>query len=137
MLHRLGRLHLDPYTADRRLEDYEQQHGMWLARLEAEYGDELIGVPGEELRVPEPVDALHRADDYLKEAIQLNEGSAKGKSLRARVQALEFLKAFGEPVSERELVDLANQALQFLDEGSIQQRLAMQETLARHGRHRR
>ena len=34
----------------------------------------------------------------------------------------------------QELIDLASQALQFLDEGSIQQRLAMQATLARHGR---
>ena len=133
MLHRLGRLHLDPYTLDRRLEDYEQQHAMWLARLEAEYGDELIGVPEEDLRVPEPVDALHRADDYLKEAVKLNEGDSKGKSLRARVQALEFLKALGEPVSEQVFIDLADQALQFLDEGSVQQRLAMQATLVRHG----
>lgn len=134
MLHRLGRLHLDPYTSDRRLQGYEHQHAMWLARLEAEYGDELIGVPEEELRVPEPVDALHRADNYLKEAVKLNEGNSKGKSLRARVQALEFLEALGEPVSGQELIDLASQALQFLDEGSIQQRLAMQATLARHGR---
>jgi len=134
MLHRLGRLHLDPYTSDRRLQGYEHQHAMWLARLEAEYGDELIGVPEEELRVPEPADALHRADNYLKEAVKLNEGNSKGKSLRARVQALEFLEALGEPVSGQELIDLASQALQFLDEGSIQQRLAMQATLARHGR---
>jgi hypothetical protein len=133
MLHRLGALHLDPYTAGRSNQQYEEQHRRWLQRLWEEYADELVNVPPEELQMPDPVDALYLADRYLQEAVDLNEGHAKGLSLKARVQCLAFLESLGQDVSKTELIGLCYQALRFLDqEEGQQQRASVMATLSRH-----
>src|SRR5271166_5665074 len=87
LLHRLGALHLDPYTADRGSLGYAEQQRAWHERLRQELDDDDETVPEAELRMPEPAEALAIARSYLRRAADLREGNDKGLSLKALAQA--------------------------------------------------
>lgn len=133
MLHRLGTLHLDPYTAGRSSANYAQELQLWQQRLSDELGPELALIPEEEWRMPAPVEALRTAEQYLRQAIELRAGHDKGLTLKALVQTLEWLEVLGAPVDAAELIGLCHQALAWLaPDRDPQQRLAVLATLRRH-----
>lgn len=132
MLHRLGALHLDPYTAGRRSTNFWQDINLWQRRLYDELGEEIAFLPEEELQMPAPAEALKLAVDYLRQAAGVREGHLKGLTLKAWVQALEWLDFVGEAVDRAELVRLGRQALELLDpEEEPEPRLAVMATLSR------
>jgi CHAT domain-containing protein len=132
MLHRLGTLHLDPYTAGRRSTNYQQDIYRWQQRFLTEFGEELVGLPEDEWRMPAPEEALHLAEQYLRQAVAARQGLAKGLSLKALIQTLEWLEVLNQPIDQAELVDLCHEALDLLEpDQAPEQRLAVLATLSR------
>lgn len=114
-LHRLGVLHLDPYTAGRTSTDYELQLQAWRAGLHDHYGDELGGVATEELYPPEPAAALDRAASYLRRAANLRSGTGKALSLKALGEALEWRGVLNLPVDREEVARCYHESLELFD----------------------
>ena len=114
ILHRLGVLHLDPYVAGRSSHDLPQQMRAWQRRLEEEYGDELAGIPEDELRMPEIEQALPMACAYFRRAAERRSGAPKGQTLKAWAQALVWQHLCGVTVDPREITTLAAAALDLL-----------------------
>lgn len=115
VLHRLGVLHLDPYTGLRSSTDYLGQLRAWKARLHEHFGDNLLNVPAEELYLPEPVQGIERAASYLRRAADLRTGTGKALSLKALGQALEWRAVFNLPVDREAVVRCYREALELFD----------------------
>jgi hypothetical protein len=134
MLHRLGTMHLDPYTALRNSASYKNSLNMWRQRLMDELGPEINNVPRAELEMPSMEQALDLAESYFRKALPFRDGHLKGLTFKALVQTLEWRKLIGEPVNKTEVINLARQALSFLSpDRDPQQRLAVITTLQRQG----
>lgn len=132
MLHRLGVLHLDPYTANRASTNYDQISELWHKRLYDELGDDVFNIDEKELEMPTPADALRRAEEYFRRALGFREQHKKGLTLKALAQTLEWLELLKQPIDEAELIKLCRQALELLDGNlSPQQRLAVFAMLVR------
>jgi CHAT domain-containing protein len=134
MLFHLGTLHLDPYTGVRSMAHYEDQDRVWRERVQYELADELGVIPEEEWRMPEALEALRLASDYLREAAELASGDTRGRTLKALIQALEWRDGLGDPVSSDDVVQACHEALESLDQAqSPVQWLAVYRTLERRG----
>ena len=132
MLHRLGVLHLDPYTGGRTSLNYEGFTRLWLKRFHDELGQEMTSSNEEELLVPRPVEALHTAEQYFRRALAFREGHLKGLTLKALVQSLEWLEFFEQPIDQNEFMELSRQSLELLDaDKAPQQRLAVLSIMKR------
>lgn len=118
ILHRLGVLCLDPYNAQRSVISYEQQIDAWRRTLLREAAEEVGFIPSEEWWMPEPIDALHTAEQYLRRAVEVRQGNDKGLSLKALVDTLNCRYHFvnDKSVDVQELCSLAEQALTALDQ---------------------
>ena len=124
MLHRLGTLHLDPYTARFQKENYQLNIERWLQRAQDELGEELAELSEDEWRMPEPEEALRTAEEYLRKALTLRMAHEKGLSLKALAQTLAWLKYVLErPVDRDELIHVCQQALDSLGQQDPQHRL--------------
>ena len=135
VLHRLGILHLHPYTYERSNKNYDQDILNWQKRLYNELGDEILSIPKEELKMPEPTKALKMAEGYLRQAVDIREGYEKGMSLKALIQTLEWREdVLGENVDRKQIISLCQQALDFIKlDTDPHQRLAVLATLGRYG----
>lgn len=114
VLHNLGILHLDPYTAGRASTDYERQMQSWRQSLYEHYGKALAGVPPEELEVPAPAEALRVAEGYLERAVALETGVTRGRGLKALGQAREWRTVVGDRVEREAIVSCYREALTLL-----------------------
>jgi hypothetical protein len=113
--HRLGVLHLDPYTAGRTSTNHELQMRQWQNRTVEVLGAELAGVPPAEWQVPPAREALRTAEQYLRRAAELRQGRGRALTLKALVQALEWRTVLGEKVPAREIAALCHDALAIFD----------------------
>ena len=95
VLHGLGVLHLDPYVAERSSGRYESQHWEWNDRFRRQLDAESTAWDEETMRVPEPLQALARAVDYLARAASHRTGEQRGLSLKAQLEALVWQRALG------------------------------------------
>ncbi len=114
-LHRLGVLHLDPYTFGWTSLNYHLQLRDWRARLLDHYGDALAGVAAEELYPPEPAQSMEIAASYLRPAADLRTGIDKALSLKALGEALEWRRVFDLPVDREEVARCYHDALALFD----------------------
>ncbi len=114
ILHRLGVLHLDPYVTRRIGSDLDQELRDWRFRLLEEYGEQLDGVPAAELEMPSIDEALPRAVSYFRRAAARRTGEARGRTLKALVQALNWHKTRGLSFDPEECKSLAREALGLL-----------------------
>jgi hypothetical protein len=80
-----------------------------------ERGDELLAVPDAELMMPAPLDALATAVGYLRDAVPLLAGHARGAALKALAQALIALDRHGVRVDRSEIRAMADEARRLLD----------------------
>ena len=116
-LKRLGVLNLDPYTAGRVSTNFDQQIRAWQERLAQELGPELAFVPGEQWRMPEPAEALQRAENFLQEAADQLEGYEQGLAIKALVQALDWRELLGAKQDRKHIIQLCRQALDLITPG--------------------
>jgi CHAT domain-containing protein len=114
ILHRLGTLHLDTYVAGRSSANFERQMAAWATRLYEEYGNELAGIPEEELALPPIGEALAKALTYFRRAAALRSGEALGRTLKAIAQTHAWLKMQDLPFDAEECVAAARKALSVL-----------------------
>jgi CHAT domain-containing protein len=134
LLHRLGALHLDPYTARHDSRNYELSLHRWQQRLPQVLGSGLAGVPEEEWRMPGAETALKTAAGYLARAAAARQGHARGLSLKALVQALEWRGLTGTEVDRDEILARCADALECWEpERSPHQWLSVLATMNRHG----
>ena len=133
--HKMGTLYLDPYGA-RSTQDYEAQMRAWRSRLYDELGTEIASIPAEDLAMPEPLDALAKAEQYLREAAKGRKGKARGLSLKALAQTIQWQGILGKNPKKRkaEIFEVCREALKELTiEESPQEWMAVQATLASQG----
>ncbi|MFD8498256.1 hypothetical protein [Amycolatopsis sp. NPDC059657] len=116
--HRLGCLYLDPWSHS--AQGYHDEHRLWLSLAADD-----AAVAG----LPEPLDALHRADVYLRVAEEARTGPALGLTLKARAQCLAQLRDLGAVIAERTIEDLCTRAGRLLPPELVEERLAL-ETLS-------
>src|SRR5260370_36440375 len=64
--------------------------------------------------MPEVDEALPKAVGYFRRAAARRQGEAKGKTLKAMVQALEWQDILGMTVDAKETIALASEALSLL-----------------------
>lgn len=105
-LYRLGVLHLDPWIANRGAYNHAAELRAWRSRT-----------PDTGVFVPEAIDASRAGEAYLRRAAHLRGGTERGKTLKALVQLLNFReRILGEPIDGAELVALAREGLDLLQE---------------------
>jgi CHAT domain len=110
----LGRFLLDPYTADKPAERYEEALELWQSRRRPNY-DAPQAPP-----MPEPVDALRESADALREAAGLLDRGAAAVVWKALVQALHTLSIIDPDAAVRgagdaDVVAVAISALERID----------------------
>jgi hypothetical protein len=133
LLQSLGVLHLDPYTAGRSSANYRQDLYLWEQGFIREYREEIGHLSEEEWRMPAVEEALRLAEQYLRQAAAIRAGHMRGRSLKALIQALEWLELLEQPVDPAEVTDLCRQSLELLDPDlGPQHRLAVMATLSRY-----
>lgn len=114
-LHRLGLLHLEPYTSGRSTADYPLQLRDWRARLQDHYGDKVAGLAAEEAYPPEPAQALERAASYLRRAAELSTATDKARALKALGEAIEWRGILNPPLDREEVTRCYLAALESFD----------------------
>jgi hypothetical protein len=114
-LHRLGVLHLDPYTAGRNQLNYDFEMRQWRARMIEVFGTTLARTEQTEWIVPEPLDALATAENYLRKALDYRAGRDRALTLKALAQTLEWRASLGGAADVAGVVAACNEALALLD----------------------
>jgi CHAT domain len=114
ILHRLGTFHLDVYGAGRSHANIEQWISASRWRLSEEYGDQLAGVPQNELEMPPISEAIEKAVGYFRRAAARRTGEARGRTLKALTQALTWLQSLDLPFDSKECASAAREALNLL-----------------------
>jgi hypothetical protein len=75
--------------------------------------------------MPEPLDALSIAEDYLRRAVPLVSDERRGRTLKALAQALFFKRVLGGEVSDAEVDAIGEEAMTALPADELQARLAL------------
>ena len=83
-------LNLDPYSVGRTSEAYAEADARWEQRRP----------PGAQ-EMPDPLEALRKADELLRQAAELREGRGRGRALKARADALYGAEPAGETSRSR------------------------------------
>lgn len=128
--HRLGVLHLDPYTAGRTSQDYAGQIQRWRAQLPANLDPDAL--TSDEVWMPDPAAALAQAVTHFDQALPHRSGEDRGLTLKAKAQALIWLAITGEQLQEREAAAAISEARALLDSERHAVHLATLEQLARY-----
>jgi len=133
-LHRLGILHLEPYVRGRHAGNIKVEERVWHDAFFKEYGPDAMNVPEAEWKMPPIREALRTAESYLRTAASAREGYEKALSLKALVQALEWLSDLDESINPAEIAALCREAMS-LDLGKFPQHyLSLKATLRRFDR---
>lgn len=111
LLHRLGTLHLDPYTTGRSTEAFWEGHRRWMDELGVALGDSAASIDPQELEMPEPVEAFRQAEKLLEQAAELRTGGARGRSRKAQAEAMLWRRVVGDPVDEQTIAAALRAAL--------------------------
>ncbi len=90
IFHLLGTLHLDPYAAARPQGGYLSTIQGWQHRFIDANRETLARLPPDQWKMPPASAALATAEKYLREAASLETGQAKGESLKALAQAVQW-----------------------------------------------
>jgi CHAT domain-containing protein len=134
-LHRLGVLSLDPYVSGRSSLNYAVEIEIWRRRPADDLPSVLQDSPESEWLMPEPVEALRRAETLLRQAADFRQGHEKGLTIKALINDLEWRQRVlnDATVKQDEIVQLAVLAMAVMnaDEDPAAM-LGMMETLNRY-----
>lgn len=114
ILHGLGVLHLDPYVGGRSNESYQLQHAVWLNRFRVALAAENTLLDDRQPKMPEPLDALSQAADYLAHAARHRSGESLGRTRKAQLQALVWSRHLGGASAPADVERVAANALRAL-----------------------
>ena len=126
LLQRMGVLYLDPYTAGRDLvneQNYRFAIRNWVVQLRAFLGPEYANLKQAERDMPDPVEALTKAERYLRDAARLSSGRDKAYTIAALVQGLAALRLVGGTVDKAGTAALIDEALGLLTPGIDDERI--------------
>lgn len=141
LLFRLGTMLLDAYTAGREpTRNYEHELSLWRERAHhqnepnlrrllshsLELDDSGAAVwhpPGQSM--PDPLDALTIAEDYLRRAAPLVSDDRRGRALKALAQTLDFKRFLGGEEAQAEVLAVSGEALAALPAAALPARLAL------------
>lgn len=118
LLFRLGTLHLDSYTADHNINNYQSEKGMveLKTRTLPDGSQELYRVPVWADGMPSAKEALEIATNYLKQAIRFYTGNDLGRVLKALAQTLYWRQhALKEPIDNSAIRSVCEKAKNNLD----------------------
>jgi hypothetical protein len=115
LLFALGTLFLDPYFADAQAGHLEERLEAWERRgMLLELG-QIQDEPA--LKMPEPLEALHTAEGYLRQAqVLLAPADGRVRTLKALADVLMWRRELGNGVDASEVVELCRDALADLGE---------------------
>jgi hypothetical protein len=114
LLFALGTLFLDPYFADAGIGHLEERLEAWERRGMLQQLDQVQDEPA--LKMPEPLEALHTAEGYLRQAREVESAGSRVRTLRALTDVLMWRQELGNDVDTSEIVELCRAALADLDE---------------------
>lgn len=139
-LHRLGTLCTDPWIAGRSAGGYAIGQREWLDRARLLDDPDLLlgyfsvsyrdGSDADMPRLPKPVEALRRGEDYLRRALPLVSDARRPYTRKALAQALLWLGLLGERTDRDEVAALCRDALSGLPREHVEARLRASEMLA-------
>jgi hypothetical protein len=111
LLHGLGTLHVDPYTVGRPSDAYQVAIDVWMRRsLPFRHPGPLVRSLADR-GMPEPLEALQTACEYLRRAAALREGVDRGRSLKALACALApLIKVLDHAEHANEFCQIASEA---------------------------
>ena len=115
LLFALGVLFLDPYFFGVTSGHSEERLRAWEVRGRLEL--DLDQVEDEAaVRMPEPLAALHTAEGFLRQALDLKPSGRRASTMKALADVLAWRRELGEDVGTSEIVRLCQDALAELDE---------------------
>lgn len=136
VLHAIGTLFLDPYTAAYRPQGYRTELQQWMRRFAQAQAQLLARLEPAQWQMPAPLEALRQAEHYLRQACRVRSGHEKGLSCKALAQTLQWWHfaagvetESGEPEADTpnrsgEVAALAREAIALLDPRRDPQQLA-------------
>ncbi len=115
LLFALGALFLDPYFAETTTGRSEERLRVWENRgwLEADLDQEQDATA---IRMPEPLAALHTAESYLRQALDLTPAGSRAATMKALADVLVWRRDLGDGVGTSEFTRLCRDALAELDQ---------------------
>ncbi len=113
----LGVLHLDPYQARKDPGNIQAELKWWKQRFIERYGEQAF--EDEARRMPEVLEAMKAASQYLAEAAALQQGADRGRSLKARADAIALIERLGGPADHKLLGQCVREALELLPENDF------------------
>ncbi len=114
LLFALGTLFLDPYFAGAGTGHLEERLEAWKRRGMLKELGQVQNEPA--LTMPEPLEALHTAEGYLRRARELGSAGSRVRTLKALADVLMGRQELGNDVDTSEVVALCRAALADLDE---------------------
>jgi hypothetical protein len=127
LLFGLGTLYLDPYFAYTSSARVEDRLDAWLRRGALDAGpadDEAVA------EMPEPVQALHTAEGFLRQALALKPAGHRAATLKALGDVFLWRRQLDDEVDTAEIVGLTRDALAELgDSGDINVRVSLLDRL--------
>jgi hypothetical protein len=123
LLFGLGVLFLDPYFTDTATQHVQERLTAWQRRamLEPDQAEDEAG-PG----MPEPLAAMHIAESYLRQALDLRPAGARAPIMKALAEVLIWRRELGDDVAVSEITGLCQDALTDLAEpGDLRLRVSV------------
>jgi CHAT domain len=115
VLHGLGTLHLDPWFANRSSETYQSEHTAWFERAREGSWDGTPDVMNIPKPLPQPQEALEKAEKYYRAAAKIRTGELRGRSLKALAQTLLWRSKLDKKERKAEIAEVIERALATLD----------------------
>ncbi len=115
VLHGLGTLNLDPWFGNRSSETYQSEHVQWFQRAWHDSWDGTPDVQNIPKPLPQPEQALEKAENYYRAAAEIRTGEVQARSLKALAQTLMWRVRFDKKERKAEIEDVIDRALAVLD----------------------
>lgn len=128
-LFELGVLHLDTYHGGRDFMNLKADLDSWRQRFLDHYG---LAAFKDDRQMPEAIDAFNEASSLLAEAAALQDGIARGRSLKARADALALIELMGGDADRGALRECVEEALRLVPEDQFPAQVATLRQLNRH-----
>ncbi len=117
LLFALGTLFLDPYFADAGTGHLEERLEAWERRGMLQDLSQVQDEDEPAPKMPEPLEALHTAEGYLRQAREVESADSRVRTLKALTDVLMWRQELGNGVDASEVIALCRVALADLDEG--------------------
>ncbi len=129
-LFQLGVLHLDPYQAGRDPQNIRTELRWWEQRFVNLYGQAALADKSRQM--PEALEAMGDASNFLEQAADLQRGVDRGRSLKARSDSMALTELLGGPANRPALKQCVEEALSLLPEDQFPAQVQTLRSYAKH-----